>query len=297
MIGRMVSTRSSPLIGTPVRVAISAKARPSAVVPKPTSTARNSVFQATPQRSWEVDAVEPPDRAVEEFLREIRRARDAPALSCERAGEDRRDREEHEHGDERDDDCRSTQPRRHRRGTSPRREALAEHIRKASAASAAPKPMPPWLGPGAPNSAASQAASPAVEPDREALQRRTRRDRAAPASTRSRAFVSRPSGASAARVASSEAAGRSAGATRRDRRGRGPVRLPASPKRSPSSPPVRCQGRTAKPIQPSASQTRAVRFMARCFGLSPAELRSSEAPSAAAVDPVSDRRLTGGPRR
>ena len=54
-IGSTVSTRSVFLKRKPVRVAISAKARPSAVVPAPQHSARNSVFQATPQRP-------PPDR-------------------------------------------------------------------------------------------------------------------------------------------------------------------------------------------------------------------------------------------
>ena len=51
MIGSTDSARRSGLAGNAVRVAISAKARPRTVVPAPTRTARNSVFQATPQRS------------------------------------------------------------------------------------------------------------------------------------------------------------------------------------------------------------------------------------------------------
>ena len=54
-IGSTVSTRSVFLKRKPVRVAISAKARPSTVVPAPQHSARNSVFHATPQRP-------PPDR-------------------------------------------------------------------------------------------------------------------------------------------------------------------------------------------------------------------------------------------
>ena len=54
MIGSTVRTRRARLKRKSVRVAISAKARPSAVVPMPTSVARNRVFQATPQRRFEV---------------------------------------------------------------------------------------------------------------------------------------------------------------------------------------------------------------------------------------------------
>ena len=49
MIGNTVMTRSSDLRRKAVRVAISAKARPSAVEPRPTSRASRMVFQATPQ--------------------------------------------------------------------------------------------------------------------------------------------------------------------------------------------------------------------------------------------------------
>jgi len=54
-MGSTVSTRSVFLKAKEVRVTISAKARPSAVVPAPQPSARNSVFHATPQRP-------PPDR-------------------------------------------------------------------------------------------------------------------------------------------------------------------------------------------------------------------------------------------
>ena len=54
MIGSKVSTRNSRLARNPVRVAISAKARPSAVVPAPTETAMMSEFQATPQPRFTV---------------------------------------------------------------------------------------------------------------------------------------------------------------------------------------------------------------------------------------------------
>ncbi len=49
MIGSIVRARNVPLNGNPVRVTISAQARPSTVVPVATATARNRLFQATPQ--------------------------------------------------------------------------------------------------------------------------------------------------------------------------------------------------------------------------------------------------------
>ena len=55
MMGSTVSALSSAPWRKPVRVTISAKTRPSRVVTTPTSTARKSEFQATPQRG-------PPDR-------------------------------------------------------------------------------------------------------------------------------------------------------------------------------------------------------------------------------------------
>src|SRR5437764_15198481 len=50
MIGRIESARRSFFSGNAVRVATSAKARPSAVEPAPQASARTSVFQPTPQR-------------------------------------------------------------------------------------------------------------------------------------------------------------------------------------------------------------------------------------------------------
>ena len=170
MIGSTVSTRSAPLKRKPVRVAISAKARPSAVVPTPTSTARNSVFQATPQRRLAREAVEPPDRAVEELRRGTRRARSAPALSCEGAGQDRGDREEHEDRRSARRRCRSTQttkasprhqPRAQARGraASGRRAAVERRAeahaglasaparRTASASQASVQPLSRWRSP------------------------------------------------------------------------------------------------------------------------------------------------------
>ena len=53
MIGSTLITRSAPLKRNAVRAAISAKARPRTVEPAPTTMARNTVFQATPQRRLE----------------------------------------------------------------------------------------------------------------------------------------------------------------------------------------------------------------------------------------------------
>ena len=50
MIGSTVSSRRPRLNGNPVRVATSAKARPSAVAPVAVQQARKNVRQATPQQ-------------------------------------------------------------------------------------------------------------------------------------------------------------------------------------------------------------------------------------------------------
>ena len=53
MIGSTLMTRSTALYRNAVRAEISAKASPSIVDPAPTTMARNTVFQATPQRTLE----------------------------------------------------------------------------------------------------------------------------------------------------------------------------------------------------------------------------------------------------
>jgi hypothetical protein len=69
MIGRTLSTRRSTLYRKPVRVAMSANERPSAVVPTPTMSARKREFHATPQRSSDVRQSSPQIERSVNFLR------------------------------------------------------------------------------------------------------------------------------------------------------------------------------------------------------------------------------------
>ena len=64
MIGSTVSTRSARLAGKSVRVAISAKASPSSVVPAPTRTAEQQRVPGDAAADPAVQAGEPPDLAV-----------------------------------------------------------------------------------------------------------------------------------------------------------------------------------------------------------------------------------------
>ena len=102
MIGSTVSTRSARLARKSVRVAISAKARPSSVVPAPTRTASSSEFQATPQLTRLCRQASPQILAVEQ-LGEEARGRERAGVVLQRADQDLGDREEDEGGDQRDD--------------------------------------------------------------------------------------------------------------------------------------------------------------------------------------------------
>ncbi len=81
MIGRSVSTRSVCLWRKPVRTVRRAKARPIAVAPAPTRTARNTVFQATPQRTPVVTQPRPQMEGLSSLSISNTGAQ-APALSC-----------------------------------------------------------------------------------------------------------------------------------------------------------------------------------------------------------------------
>ncbi len=87
MIGSTVSARSTRLPGMPVRRISRAKARPSRVVTTPPSTARSSVFQATPQL---VPAVTQPRPQIEESKKRSKKAESArrPSASTNGAFED-----------------------------------------------------------------------------------------------------------------------------------------------------------------------------------------------------------------
>ena len=100
MIGRIVRMRSSPLCLNPVRVAISAKARPSAVQPAAHRNASMSVFHATPQRVLPAMQREAPDLLGEQALGKRDERKRAGAV-LQRRNEDPEDREEGEHGHQR----------------------------------------------------------------------------------------------------------------------------------------------------------------------------------------------------
>ncbi len=102
MIGSTVNARSRPLARKLVRVAISAKASPSAVVPTPTSTARNSVFQATPQRRLEWRQSRP-QIDFSKVLPTNSLSGEIAGIVLEGADQDLEDREEDEERDQADD--------------------------------------------------------------------------------------------------------------------------------------------------------------------------------------------------
>ena len=102
MIGSTVRMRSSFLCRKSVRVAMSAKARPSEVQPVAQSSASASVFQATPQRVLAGDAAQAPDLLGGEAGLE-RRQREQPVGVLDRRDQDPEHREEREHDDQRRD--------------------------------------------------------------------------------------------------------------------------------------------------------------------------------------------------
>ena len=81
MIGSTDSTRSAPLNRKPVRVAISAKARPSAVAADADEDAEEQRVPRHAAAQLPAKAVEAPDRAVGELGHELAGAK-PPALSC-----------------------------------------------------------------------------------------------------------------------------------------------------------------------------------------------------------------------
>ena len=189
MIGSTVSMRSAPLRRKPVRVAISAKARPSTVEPTPTSTARNSVFQATPQRRPPARQSSPQTEVSVNLSRNAAGEK-PPALSWKALARivvtGKNTKIAISATTSAIEATTKTSPRHQARAASP----WQSSIRKASPTSAAPKPMPPWRGPGAPKRSASQAAlqprCPMAKPSATS-QARPRR----PARTSHRAVVSR----------------------------------------------------------------------------------------------------------
>jgi hypothetical protein len=80
MMGSTVSTRNALVAENGVRVATSAKVRPSAVVLVPTRRPRNRVFQATPQPIADVRQSSPQISRLENFAQNSPGAR-APLLS------------------------------------------------------------------------------------------------------------------------------------------------------------------------------------------------------------------------
>ena len=151
----------------PVRVAISAKARPSSVGPAPTRTARNSVFQATPQRSRPSGSRGPRSAVGESFATKRRarrrrpRSRNALEQHLQRSARRRRARRARPRG-------RSRRRRRRRRRPHRARPGRGERNRKAAAQQQRAVAHAELAGASAPKSAVSQRA-PAAQADGEAL--------------------------------------------------------------------------------------------------------------------------------
>jgi hypothetical protein len=150
MMGRTLITRRSFLYRKAVRVAMSAKASPRAVVPTPTSRPRNKVFQATPQRRLPVRQSRPQiDRSMNLVMNSA--GAKLPLLSANALAR------MVETGKNTNTAMSAmTTPMDEVTKASPRHQPRAARpwhrmIRKAAEVSAAPKPMPAWLGPGAPN--------------------------------------------------------------------------------------------------------------------------------------------------
>jgi hypothetical protein len=156
-----------PAKRSPARIAISAKASPSAVAPNPTSTARTSVFQATPQPSVEIrqssPQIERSKNLSANWLGANVPVSSRTALARIVAT-----------GKNTNTAVRATTiPSALTMKASPRhqpRPASPWHsiIRKAVTTRPAPGPMPAWLGPCAPSNSASvgqfQPATPIAKP-------------------------------------------------------------------------------------------------------------------------------------
>ena len=125
MIGSTVRIRSAPLWRKFVRVAMSAKARPSTVDPMPTSDGEEERVPGDAAAQAAREAVEPPDRGLGELVEERRRG-EAAGLILEGAGEDRRHREEHEDRDQRHDEGDRGDDEDVAAAPGPRREPVAE---------------------------------------------------------------------------------------------------------------------------------------------------------------------------
>ena len=221
MIGSTVRIRSAPLWRKFVRVAMSAKARPSTVDPTPTTTARKSVFQATPQRRPPVRQSSPQTEVSVNLSRNAAGEK-PPALSWKALARivvtGKNTKIAISATTRAIEATTKTSPRHQARAASPSQSS----IRKASPTSAAPKPMPPWRGPGAPKRSASQAAlQPRCPMAKPSTMSQTRPRR--PARTSRRAVVARP-----ARTRSGSVARLSG-----TRNGRSHAARPASPSPSP----------------------------------------------------------------
>ena len=265
MIGRMVRTRSAPLkrmfgAGRDQREGKAERGRADAD--------QHGEEQRVPgDAAAQVrgDAIEPPDRAVEEF-RDKFAERERAVIVLQRARQDGGDRKEHEHDRERDDAADradhegiAAAPAARRRARSTAASGTPPTV------SAAPTPMPAWLGPGAPNSAAEKRPAPAAQPDRKALRDDEREARACP-----RRRASAPACSAACRATSGHVASSSGNDDRREppcaageRETGGAARSAGDKPMSHSnhSPRARCHGSSAKPVQPSASQICAPRLI------------------------------------
>jgi hypothetical protein len=199
MIGSTVRTRSTRFSGKFVRVAMSAKARPSAVVPMPTRVARKSVFQATPQRKVEVRQSRPQIERSANFAKKTPGAK-APASSrtalARIVATGKKTKMAISATTRPIDETTKASPRHQPRAASP----WQSSIRKARAVRAAPTPMPACRGPGAPNRAASQEAFQPLRPMAKPWPA-TSASPAAPAATSHCPVLSRSSGPISGRAA------------------------------------------------------------------------------------------------
>ena len=272
MIGRMVRMRSRPLKRMVVRVAISANARPSAVVPMPTSTARNSVFQATPQRRFEVRQSRPQTERSKNFAGKFTE-RERAGVVPDGAGQDRRDRKEDEDDRERDDAADRGDHEGVAAAPAASREPVAKHHQERRRREAGAGPHAGLARSRRAEDAPRQWQAPALEPDREPLhddERETRKAapqsaHAPPARLRAwRSAARSPAAAAAAIGASHHARPVSA----RPAALRGPSGRVADEQNRCHSPAARCHGNSTKPDpserEPTPARRGSSRDLRRC---------------------------------
>ena len=177
------------------------------------------MFQATPQRRLAVQAIEAPDRAVEELRDELAEREVAVVVPNALEQHGRRPGRTRRRRCSADDAADRADHEGIAAAQAARREAVAEAASGSRrAASAAPMPMPAWLGSGRRTRPANAQLQPRA--DREALQRRSAASPSTPAGDQQRRAARRRarSGQGAQRPAARRAA---RATTRRSADGRG----------------------------------------------------------------------------